>query len=277
MATKKQTNKSAAKPALKKPDMSAINAVRNPNIDAALAEQNYKNNIAQSLADYQAQNYTMRNISPEKMTFLGQGTLAPNGGAGVLTGGLGQRLPPMNGGLGYSTYEEAGIPPEQAKILDSEMAKMRKDIAAQDAEWENMKKSGKFVPIGQSMAGPIYGTMAGPALSNGIAINTRKPQFNPAQNARNIQGAFDQYAQSMPQNLAMNQIADYNKMLQQGMQSASAMNQDAATNFANMQAGEPITQPATSVIARPTMPEAGLGMRKSQVRPTRTFVPTKAF
>jgi len=80
MATKKQATKPARKaPALRKPDMAPIDAVRNPNFDAAMAEQNYQNNIAQALADYQAQNFTMQNLLPEKRMAAGQGTLAPMG------------------------------------------------------------------------------------------------------------------------------------------------------------------------------------------------------
>jgi len=39
------------------------------------------------------------------------------------------------------------------------------------------------------------------------------------------------------------QMATYNNLLQQGIQRSNTMNQDAATNFANLQAGAPTTQP----------------------------------
>lgn len=44
-------------------------------------------------------------------------------------------------------------------------------------------------------------------------------------------------------NMPQGQIATYNNLLQQGIQRSNTMNQDAATNFANMQAGAPTTQP----------------------------------
>jgi len=55
MATKK--NLKLSKPQLKQPDMAPIDAVRNPNFPTALAQQDYLNNLAQSLANYQAQTY----------------------------------------------------------------------------------------------------------------------------------------------------------------------------------------------------------------------------
>jgi len=87
-----------------------------------------------------------------------------------------------------------------------------------------------------------------------------------------VQNAGQQFAQFQPQ-----AMQDYNKMFQQGMNTISSINQDTMTNFANMQPGMDVTQPATPVTSKPTMPVAGLGMQKSQAKPTRTFAPTKAF
>jgi hypothetical protein len=55
MATKR--NQKLSRPQLKQQDTTAIDNVRNPNFDAALAQQNYFNTIAQSLANYMANNY----------------------------------------------------------------------------------------------------------------------------------------------------------------------------------------------------------------------------
>jgi hypothetical protein len=54
------------------------------------------------------------------------------------------------------------------------------------------------------------------------------------------------------------QMETYNNLLQQGIQRSNTMNQDAASNFANMQAGAPTTQPA--------IPSPQLGGR---IRPTK--------
>ena len=69
---------------------------------------------------------------------------------------------------------------------------------------------------------------------------------------------------SIPQNP---QMATYNNLLQQGIQRGNTMNQDAASNFANMQAGAPTMQPAVPAKANPTMPIAGLGMQQPKATP----------
>lgn len=151
----------------------------------------------------------------------------------------------VGGGLGGLTADQAGIPVDQRKILDDLMARQKADIAARELEQQNMMKEGKFT-IGGTSANPIYGTMAGPVYANGSLVNPPKAQDQAAIN--NIRAQFDQF-------------------LKQGIDRSNTMNQDAATNFANMQAGMPATEPATSNIAKPTMPIAGMGMQKSKVVP----------
>jgi len=146
--------------------------------------------------------------------------------------------------MGFSTYEEAGIPPEQAKILDDEMAKMQSEIAAQQGRQNaediynqfNEVASGinELMPAQPQQAPQLIQTIAGPRSA--VQMNPQKMQ------------AFQNF-------------------LQQGIQRSNTMNQDAATNFANMQAGAPTTEPATPSTAKPTMPVAGLGMQKSKAIP----------
>jgi hypothetical protein len=64
-----------------------------------------------------------------------------------------------------------------------------------------------------------------------------------------------------------NAMATYNNLLQQGIQRSNTMNQDAATNFANMQAGAPTTQPASPAKANPVVPIAGMGMQQPKATP----------
>jgi len=61
---------------------------------------------------------------------------------------------------------------------------------------------------------------------------------------------------------AQGAMATYNNLLQQGIQRSNTMNQDAASSFANLQAGAPTTQPAN-----PAMPVAGLGMQQPRKAP----------
>lgn len=133
---------------------------------------------------------------------------------GRLMGAPTNRPIPPEGGLGGLTADQAGIPAEQRKILDDLMAKMQLDIAARDVEQQNMKKAGAFT-IGGTPDKPIYGSMAGPVYADGTFVD-----------------ATNQQAQN------------YQNLLQQGIQRSNTMNQDAASNFANLQAGAPTMQPA---------------------------------
>jgi hypothetical protein len=72
---------------------------------------------------------------------------------------------------------------------------------------------------------------------------------------------------SQPQVPQPQQMQNYQNLLQQGIQRSNTMNQDASTNFANMQAGAPTTQPAVPATSKPTMPVAGIGMQKSSTAP----------
>jgi len=169
---------------------------RDPRFDLTMANQNYAN----LMRDQQAK------LAAERGQFT-QGRLM-----GAPTN---QPIPP-GGGLGGLTSDQAGISPEQRRILD--------DLMARQAQ--------QPIPPGGGMGGSI-----------GAPENMRSP--------------------NMPQDI----MAAYNNFLQQGIQRSNTMNQDAATNFANMQAGAPTTEPATPSTAKPTMPVAGLGMQKSKAIP----------
>jgi len=243
MSTKKQATKPASKPARKplptttKP--SSLDLVRNPNFDSAMAQKNYDNFIAGQYARMAAQQMAAQ-----------QGQFTQGRPIGVPTNQPAKSRVPM----GFSTYEEAGIPPEQAKILDYEMAKMQSEIAAKQGRQNaediynqfNEYASGinELMPAQPQQAPQPIQTIAGPRSA--VQMNPQKMQ------------AFQNF-------------------LQQGIQRSNTMNQDTMTNFANMQPGMPTTEPAAPSTARPTMPIAGIGMQKSQAKPIRTFAPTKAF
>ena len=195
-----------------------LDLVRNLNFDAAMAKQKYN----QILADMTARAKTGL-FDPIREVVSGdfrapQGPRDPN----VQYGGpepelkLPPQLPQEGGGLGGLTSNQAGISPEQRRILD--------DLMARQAQ--------QPIPPGGGLGGSI-----------GASENMRSP--------------------NMPQDI----MAAYNNFLQQGIQRSNTMNQDAATNFANMQAGAPTTEPAIPSTAKPTMPVAGFGMHKSKAIP----------
>jgi hypothetical protein len=195
MATKK--NLKLSKPQLKQPDMAPIDAVRNPNYDIAMAQKNYENNLAQSIANSKFQNNPPPPPTDPAMLAEYNKFMANRNRAQT------------SGGLGGLPMDQAGITPELRKQLD-EAARLG---AQQDQSMEMAARQGMGVP-------PQQGPMGGQVLN---------PQEASAAMA-NIDSEFSKFINPNP---AMNQMADYNKMLQQGTQRNQDMNQ-AAQNLAGI-------------------------------------------
>jgi len=103
--------------------------------------------------------------------------------------------------------------------------------------------------------------MPGSVLYQDLANQQMQGYQNSLQQSQ--QGTFG----SQYQNLANQQMQNYQNLLQQGIQRSNTMNQDAASNFANMQAGAPTTQPASPAKANPVVPIAGMGMQQPKATP----------
>jgi hypothetical protein len=211
----KPAPKPARKPTPKPtPKPAQLDLIRNPNFDSAMAQQNYANFMADQQARLAAQQgqYTQGRLmgAPTNQPIQSR---VPMGFSTYDEAGIPEdqrkildRVP-----MGFSTYDKAGIPEDQKKILDDEMAKI---IAEQSVELPNIKKAGE-VAIGGTPDKPIYGSMAGPVYADGTLVD-----------------ATNQQAQN------------YQNFLQQGIQRSNTMNQDAATNFANSKPSAPTMQPA---------------------------------
>ena len=153
--------------------------------------------------------------------------------------------------MGFSTYDEAGIPEDQRKILDDLMAEQQADIAANEAKRQDFLKTQE--PIGGTMAGPIYGSLAGNVFADGTPANLSPDQLN---------------AMRMKQ---------YNQFLGQGMQNSNTLNQGGMANFAKMQAGMQAPQ-QTNTTTKPKMPLGGIGMQQpKQALAPRKFSTVKAL
>jgi len=210
MATKKPAPKPAPKaPALRKPDMTPINAVRNPNFDSAMAMRNYKNSMEAQQASLAAkqgrQNAEDIYNRLNKFNVGLDGPIDPQarlaGRGGDFTQGRLMGAPSGQGGFGGMTADQAGIPADQRKILDDLMARDQVNFAANEAKRQDFMKTQK--PVGGSIAGPIYGSLAGNVLANGSPANMSPDQLN---------------AMRMQQ---------YNQFLGQGMQNSNTLNQSA--------------------------------------------------
>lgn len=254
----KKTNLKLKKPQLRQPSTAPIDAVRNPNFDAALAQQDFRNALAQSLANYNAQNYTSN----------GTGQLAANPNV--------PNLMPI-GGLGGMRPDQAGITEDQKKILDDLMAKRNATAGGQDfidsrdpnkmytqdmvdyidpTTGEKVSRTrgvipapgSRFVPVNQA---GMYGQRApqGPQVGGGLggqqgSEEQRRMALNPGQPSGGGLGGQQPtnpmvgYGSQQPGNMQVpnmpqNKMADFNNFLQQGMQRNQDMNQ-AAQNFAGM-------------------------------------------
>jgi len=221
----KPAPKPAARPTpkpLPRPKQDPIDLVRNPNFDSAMAQKNYDNFIAGQRARMAAQ----------------QGQFTQGRPMGAPTNQPAQSRVPM----GFSTYEEAGIPPEQAKILDDEMAKMQSEIAAQQ---------------GRQNAEDIYNQFN--EVASGInELMPAQPQQAP-QPIQTIAGPRSA-VQMNPQKMQA-----FQNFLQQGIQRSNTMNQAPAAGFANAAAGLANLQPGMRP-TQPAMPVAGMGMGMQQPR-----------
>ena len=136
------------------------------------------------------------------------------------------------------------------------------------------------------MAQRNYENNLAQSIANSQLQNTPPPPpTDPARLAEYNAFMANQNSQTQPNNFTKgrlmgaptNEMQIYNNLLQQGMQRNNAMNQNAASNFANMQAGAPTTQPA---IPATTMPMAGLGAQKPKSptpKPTQSFPNIRAF
>jgi len=125
------------------------------------------------------------------------------------------------------------LPPEQAPFTPRPQLpqEVRDAIEGRNAA-QNQFTQGRLMgaPVNQS-------PQPGSALYQDLANQQMQKYQNSLQQSQ--QGTFE----SQYQNLANQQMQNYNNLLQQGIQRSNTMNQDAATNFANLQAGAPTTQP----------------------------------
>lgn len=201
----KKTNLKLKKTQLQKPSTTPIDAVRNPNFQAALAQRNYDNFIAEQRA----------RMGTER------GGLAYN------------QIPPMGTG-------GTALPQEFSNLAPSY------DVSKLIADYQAQRDAPRLMPIQTPGSDALNQDLANRGMGGGIPAPIPQGFQDDIQKFRNaaLAGMGERMPTSIPQgqqgamasqytNPAMNQMADYNKMLQQGMQRNQDMNQ-AAQNFAGM-------------------------------------------
>jgi hypothetical protein len=294
MAIKRKIQARAKAPAIRRPSTAPLDAVRNPNFDAAMAQRNYDNFIAEQRARMGAERGQSGNQDfidsrdPNKMytqdmvDYIDPATGERTSRTRGVVPAPGSRFVPANqaGGLAYNQ-----IPPQGPQagggfqdVIDSRR-KIYDDLIArrgQQPDLPSLMPIGKFSPeemqnlsperrraleerlsgqyqnpanrgMGERMPTPIpEGSQVGVGGFGDTArrleqlgqlpyqqpFDPNAPSLMPIQTpGSNAQGAMASQYQN-PQG-AQAAMADYNKMLQQGMQRNQDMNQ-AAQNFAGM-------------------------------------------
>ena len=113
----------------------------------------------------------------------------------------------------------------------------------------------QFLQRGQAMAGMYANQPAVTPTPSQMQAGSKSPQFS-AQNY----GMAGQIPPPPGGGLGSRDI--YNQLMQQQMAMYPLRNQDAATNFGNMEPGQYATQPAKTSTPMPQVPIAGIGMQQ---------------
>jgi len=185
------------KPAKMKMDATPIEGVRNPNFDSALAQQDYMNTLAQLVADRQAR--------------------------GEMPG-----LMPV-GGTSISAEQMQNLSPERRQALEEAIA-MQKNIPQPNPNFYQspnppIPTTGSAMP---QVNPNFYQAPNPPIPTSGSAMPQANPNFYQIPNP-----PIPTSGSAMPPVGQMNPMANYNQMLQQGMQRNADMNQ-AGQNLVGM-------------------------------------------
>jgi hypothetical protein len=217
-------------------------------------ETNYINNPNSSLtAQERASIIPERYTQQEKDALNAQRREALKEGVGM----GGQQGPQAGGGEGLNYKGQQFYASEQPGYGDPYFQGSQRYQERED--YQNfLKQGGQRPPQGPQVGVGSFGDTARRLEQSG-QLPYQQP-FNP--NAPSLMPI------RTPGSGAQNQqMQNYNNLLQQGIQRSNTMNQDAASNFANMQAGAPTTQPAAPAKANPVVPIAGMGMQQPKATP----------
>jgi len=228
-------------PALSRPSVNPLDAVRNPNFGAAMAQQDYFNNLSRLVAERNARGseYNLMPIGGTDRPIDRNPTspnLMPIGNTGVTGGSAYNQIPPMSTG-------GTALPPEFFNLAPAY------DVSKLLSNYQAQRDGPTLMPIGQFS----------PEQIQNLSPDRRQ--------------ALEQ-RMSVQQNPSLSQMQDYNRMLQQGIQNSNTLNQGAMANFANMQPGMQAPQQPRPTIPNPAMPTAGMGMQQPRQVPAQRNLST---
>jgi len=273
--TAKPAQKPAARPTPKPlprqaPKPAPIDLVRNPNFDAAMAQQNYDNFIAEQRARIEAG----RSNAPLTQSEIDKKYVDDGRGGRVLNAEDAAKLQLQfdqlranNARMGGSQINNidyieggSGYAPMRPQIGVS----IQDDIARRNAAMMQYDQAMRAGGAGYAQVDPMIGMQGNQSIYD--SLRDYQARTYPVPTGGNPAGIGQQFGQ-IPQQ----QMQNYQNFLQQGMQNSNTMNQGAMNNFANMQPGMQATQTASTTTPNQTMPVAGMGMQQPKQTPPRKF------
>ena len=245
----RKTTKPAPKPTprpLPRSRASQLDLVRNPNFDAAMAQQNYQNSLAGLTARAQAGQFD-------------EGFRADGGQAFPSEFSRPSQEPMINPELIQKARTEYLASQPQDRKYSQVMTKTRyggefgSSVGRGFDKWfeQNYINNPNSALLEQERM----------SLQN-MDSNTNMPSLMPIPQGQ--QGAMAPQYQ-IPQ--GQQQMQSYQNFLNQGMNNMASVNQGAAESFANTQPGILTTGSAQQFTATPAMPVAGMGARKLMPTP----------
>ena len=277
MATRKPAPKPAPKPTRKPeprpapklafrsaPKPAPLDLVRNPNFDAAMAQQNYQNSLAGMQSRAQAGQFDARRdeVGGDFRAPVNQGPQVGGGNQDFIdsrdpnkmyTQDMVDYIDPATGERTSRTRGVVPTPgsrfvPANQAGLYNELQRNQNPIGGLGGQQSTNSTAG-YMPVDPNREGYMP-----------VDPNTNMPTLMPIPQGQ--QGAMaSQYQNPQGQ---QQQMQNYQNFLQQGMQNSNTLNQGAMNNFANMQPG----MQATQARQMPAMPVAGMGMGIQQPRQT---------
>jgi hypothetical protein len=268
MATRKPTPKPLPKPTPKpKPALkptpkpqpvplptqkpAPLDLVRNPNFDAAMAQQRYDQMLADMTARAKAGQFDTRRDEVGQPP--PQGPQAGGGGQDFIdnrnpnyayTMDMVDYIDPATGERTSRT--NGVVPAPGSRFVPANQAGMYRDRRDPNVQY------GGFAP---ELKPPPQGPQAGGGMGGGIANPIPQDIQGDIQKFRNaaLAGMGEKMLTPIPEG---QQMQDYQNLLKQGMQRSDTLNQGAMANFANTQPGMQVPQiPQAGV----QIPQAGIG------------------
>jgi hypothetical protein len=254
--------------------MAPIDAVRNPNFDAALAQQEYQNLVRQQSADIRARIFAEQNAAEAMgVKYIAtMGTSKPMQTEGnqdfidnrdpnrKYTADMVNYIDPATG---ERTSRTRGVVPAPgSRFVPANQAGLINELQRNQNPIGGQQSTNSTA--GYAQVDPMVGMQNNQSIYD--SLRDYQARTYPVPTGGNPAGIGQQFGQ-IPQQ----QMQNYQNFLQQGIQNSNTLNQGAMASFANMQPGMQATQTASRTTPNQTMPVAGMGMQQPKQTPPRKF------